>query len=236
MKMVGFWGVRGGVGTTSMVAMASDALHRAGQSVLMIDLNSADVLRLHFNVEYTDKAGWAHAQQTKEKWDQQIVEIAERLWLLPFGRFGVPHHAMHTASQNLSWLTEITDLNTRPQWVLLDMPAQVSSHPVVNPMLDMNLMVASADMGCHILLSQQTVQTGTRLLVNMLDPSRELCNDLMLEWTALYPDVMLPIIVNRDESVHEALAMKSPVTQCFPTSFAAHDARALAAWLNLNVG
>src|SRR5690625_4158462 len=48
-------GLRGGVGTTSMVALLEDALWAHGEAVLVVDLNPADVLRLHFNIPYEEK-------------------------------------------------------------------------------------------------------------------------------------------------------------------------------------
>lgn len=235
MKTVGFWGLRGGVGTTSIVAMVADALQRAGQSVLMIDLNPDDALRLHFNVPYADTTGWAHANLASEPWNQHIFEITDNLFLLPYGRLGLSSPSKPLDPAQLSWLSEVSRLRPCPQWILLDMPGEALQHPVISQVLDMNLMVACVDAGCHILLSQQTIHKGTRLLANMQDPSRTLCNDLLLEWTRQYQNVMVPVILNRDESVQESLALKSPVTQAYPTSSAAQDAHSLATWLNLHV-
>lgn len=234
MKAVGFWGLRGGVGTTSVVAMVADALQRAGQSVLMIDLNPSDALRLHFNVPYADSTGWAHAHLTSEPWNQHVFEITENLFLLPYGRCGVPDHLRQVDPAQLSWLTELSKLKSSPQWILLDMPCTALQHPVISQVLDMNLMVTCVDAGCHVLLSQRTTHKGTRLVANMQDPSRTLCNDLLLEWTSQYHNLMVPVIINRDESVHESLALKSPVTQAFPASSAAQDAHSLATWLSLH--
>ncbi|QEY57671.1 AAA family ATPase [Pseudomonas sp. C27(2019)] len=43
-------GLRGGVGATSIAAMLADALSLMGESVLLIDLNPSDLLRLYFNI------------------------------------------------------------------------------------------------------------------------------------------------------------------------------------------
>ena len=236
MKTVGFSGVRGGVGTTSMTAMVSDALHRAGHSVMMIDLNASDALRLHFDVAYENKRGWAFAQQLEEQWNQHIIHLADRLQLLPFGRNGAPERAKLCIFEDLAWLRGISDLSTRPDWVLLDMPVNFLPNSIVSPMLDLNLLITSVDMGCHVLLTQYDFHPGTRLLVNLQDPSRVLCHDLLLEWSEQYADRLVPAVVDRDESVHEALALKSPVTQSFPNSSAAQQAQVIATWLNAYQG
>lgn len=234
--MVAFHGLRGGVGTTSLVAMVSDALHRTGQSVLMIDLNSDDTLRLHFNVPLYDSTGWAHAQFLDQPWNEHLLKITENFFILPFGRFGLPEELRHTYPEKLFWLNQVVKLKSPPQWVLLDIPGELVKNPVIRQLLDLKVMVASVDMSCHVLLFQEELDKSTRLLVNKQDPSRELCNDLLLEWKSSYQSQMVPVIIARDESVHEALALKSPVTQTFPGSIAAQQAYSLATWLALHMG
>jgi len=73
------WGIRGGVGNTSVVAMLGDALHQQGESVLMVDLNSTDMLRLHFNVPYSDPHGWAAARLKGTPWQEQAFSLVRRL-------------------------------------------------------------------------------------------------------------------------------------------------------------
>lgn len=234
--MVAISGLRGGVGNTSVVAMVADALQRNGQSVLMIDLNPDDTLRLHFNVPLYDSTGWAHAQLLDQPWNEHLLKITENLFILPFGRFGIPDELRHTNPEKLFWLNQVVKLKSPTQWVLLDIPSELVIHPVISQLVDLKVTVASVDMGCHVLLFQEELDKNTRLLVNKQDPSRELCNDLLLEWKSSLQRQMVPVIITRDESVHEALALKSPVTQAFPGSIAAQQAYSLATWLSLHLG
>lgn len=236
LKAVGIHGLREGVGATSVVAMVADALQRNGQSVLMIDLNPEDILRLHFNVPLRDSTGWAHAQLLNEPWNEHVLEITEHLYLLPFGRFGVKDQLRHTYPKDMFWLTQLANVKPLPHWVLFDMPQKLLDHPIISQLLDLNLMIASVDMDCHVLLLQTELQKNTRLLINKQDATRDLCKDLLLEWQRKYRDQMLPVILTRDESVHEAFALKSPVTQAFPTCIAALEANAMANWLTLHMG
>lgn len=238
MRRVGIWGLRGGVGTTSIVAMVGDALHQMGSSVLLVDLNPSDTLRLQFNVPYADTTGWAHALASDEPWYEHAFQVEQRMHLLPYGRRGLPIAPDQERSPGLpatlGWIQEIARLKDAPDWVLFDTPQDLRQHPELASLLHVDLMVASVDAGCHILLSQTALTRSTRIIANQHDPSRTLCNDILVDWTGRHQG-MLPVIIGRDESIHEALALKSPVTRAFPGSSASQDAHTLATWLHLHL-
>jgi len=237
MKIVGFQGIRGGTGTTSMVSMVADALYTNGQSVLMIDLSPSDMLKLHFNVPYLDQAGWAYASALVEPWHAHAYEIAQGLTLIPYGRKGVEDHYRELARSHdpvsLSWLSQLRQVTPAPDWVLLDLPHTLPVSDDWYPVLDLHLLVTSVDVACHTLLTQYLFQNKTRILANMQDPSRLLSNDLIVEWEMRFQDLLTPMMIQRDESVHEALALKTPVTKAFPGSKASLDAHSLASWLQI---
>lgn len=243
MRMIGFRGVRGGVGTTSVVAMVAQALHQSGQRVLMVDLNPSDMLRLHFNVRFEETAGWASAGINGQAWNEQAFQIDDGLTLLPFGRFGCPQAhdpalddtSLMGAVTDLQWLDELTRLRKQPDWILLDVAHDWPASGVLNTLTDLQVLIASVDAGCHIRLCQHRFRKGWRLLANMQDPSRDLCNDLLTDWTGRFHEMLLPVVISRDESIHEALAMKTCVGRAFPQSSGSGDAKALATWLQLHV-
>ncbi|AWB34822.1 cellulose biosynthesis protein BcsQ [Orrella marina] len=239
MRAIGIQGLRGGVGTTSMVAMLADALLDSGQRVLVIDLNTSDMLRLHFNVSFEDPTGWAHGQQIGESWNEHAFEITQGLTLIPFGRFGLIDHdlSLQATAQtgSLNWLKDLVRLQPSPDWILIGVPCHLATQEALETVLDLRIVVASVDVACHILLAQTSWPARARLLANMQDPSRDLPNDLIVDWTARYHDRLLPVTVKRDECVHEALALMTPVTRAFPDCSASLDAQSLATWLQLHV-
>ena len=58
MAVLGLQGVRGGVGTTSVTAALAWSLQVLGESVLVIDACSDNLLRMSFNVDFTHENGW----------------------------------------------------------------------------------------------------------------------------------------------------------------------------------
>lgn len=233
MKVISSWGLRGGVGNTSMLAMLGDALHAMGEPVLLIDLNRSDMLRLHFNIPFSDRHGWAAASLARLPWHEQAYFLEEGLWLLPYGRDarqGGGSHKDLPEDPDAFWCSALGRLAERFSWVLFDLPSGGGEFPLLRKRSDLDLLVATADAGCHVLLAQTQFAPETRMFVSAFDPSRPLSRDLLLDWRHRYGSRLLPVLMHRDEAVHEALAKKTNAYARFPDSAAAGDARALATW------
>ena len=231
MTTICSWGIRGGVGNTSVVAMLGDALHQQGESVLMVDLNSTDMLRLHFNVPYSDPHGWAAARLKGTPWQEQAFSLDAGLWLLPYGMHGLPS-ACESHSQQADnddfWCGALQALRTEFSWVLFDLPPAGRQYAGLRAQADHDLLVVSTDAGCHILLASADPPENARIFVNIHDPARQLSNHLLLDWRQRYGERLLPTLLHRDEAVNAALAHKTTATRRFPDSTAADDMRALA--------
>ena len=228
MKVISAWGLRGGVGNTSVLAMLGDALHAMGERVLLVDLNRSDMLRLHFNIPSSDRHGWAAARLAQRPWNEQAYFLEEGLWVLPHG--GDARHGGPPPDADAFWCSAVDRLAARFSWVLLDLPAGGGEFPRLRARSDLDLLVSTADAGCHVLLAQAGLAPATRMFVSAFDPSRQLCRDLLLDWRHRYGPRLLPVLMHKDEAVHEALAQKTNAHARFPDSAAAGDARALATW------
>ncbi|SAC49196.1 cellulose synthase operon protein YhjQ [Enterobacter hormaechei] len=68
MAVLGLQGVRGGVGTTSVTAALAWSLQVLGESVLVIDACSDNLLRMLFNVDFTHENGWGRALLDDKDW------------------------------------------------------------------------------------------------------------------------------------------------------------------------
>lgn len=62
MAVIALQGLRGGVGTTSITAALAWGLQQLGESVLVIDMTPANLLRMHFNTDFAHSQGWARAE------------------------------------------------------------------------------------------------------------------------------------------------------------------------------
>ncbi len=232
MKLILFSGVRGGVGTTSMVAMLADALCGFGQRVLAADLNGADMLRLHFNVPYDDPHGWL-AAPSPQQCLQEVFQVTPGLCLAPCGARGrLPDgDAVVAAAAEPFWLAAMDVLATDFDWLVLDCPVpRRSALDQLRARSTYDICVAWPDAAAHVLLMQQGLVAASRLLINGLNPAHQLSADVALDWRCRWDDRVLPVWVHEDEGLHESLAHKTPVTRYRRDAAASYAARSLALW------
>ncbi|CNG61253.1 cellulose synthase [Yersinia enterocolitica] len=57
MPVLALQGIRGGIGTTSVIAALAWALQQLDESVLVIDFSPDNLLRLHFNMHFEQSRG-----------------------------------------------------------------------------------------------------------------------------------------------------------------------------------
>nr|CBX72322.1 hypothetical protein YEW_LO49410 [Yersinia enterocolitica W22703] len=80
MPVLALQGIRGGIGTTSVIAALAWALQQLDESVLVIDFSPDNLLRLHFNMHFEQSRGWARAEVDGEGWQQGRCAIP-RNWI-----------------------------------------------------------------------------------------------------------------------------------------------------------
>lgn len=236
MTVLAVSGIRGGVGTTSLVAALGFALHLLQQRVLMVDLNPRNQLRLHYNLALDESYGWANAEHgVDEAWSEALLQVVERLCLLPFGQLdsaALNALALRQQAQPHIWSQRLQTLQAHFDWILLDMPATLPGGQAPLPLLPesvMRIRVLETDAACHAMLSTEGVGDDY-LLVNRFDPISQLQRDLLLLWGERQAH-LIPQVIHRDEAMASALAWKSPVGYYAPDSLASRDVRSLATWL-----
>ncbi|QCI11588.1 cellulose synthase operon protein YhjQ [Pseudomonas putida] len=233
MTVLALSGVRGGVGTTSLVAALGFALRRLGQRVLLLDLCPQNLLRLHCNHALQATEGWARAECDGQLWSEPLLQVADELYLLPHGRLEAAELGQmgqaHGAGAAL-WPQRLGQLRRHFDWLLLDLPAAVPglAMPGLGGEVEY-LRVLEADAACHALLSLDMAGQGT-LLLNRFDPISPLQRDLLLLWRERFGARLAPQVVHRDEAMAGALAWKSPLGHYAGDSLAARDVGSLATW------
>lgn len=231
MNLMTLTGVRGGCGTTTITGMLGDALHALDQRVLLVDLNASDLLRLHFDVPYADGHGWV-ASPFPSDWRQQAFQLDDHLTLVPFGRKAIEESGVsHLLRGDDFWLQVLPDLDRDFDWALFDCPPYPNRlAPALRFRSTLDVLVARPDIAAHVLLAQIGLEATSHLLVNDFDPGRPLACDVVLDWHCRYGARVLTQPIYRDESLHEALAYKKPVTRYLPDAAASQAARTLAQW------
>lgn len=231
MTVVALSGIRGGVGTTSLVAALGFALHGLQQRVLMVDLNPRNLLRLHYNLALDAHQGWAtDAHDANSDWSEALQHVLEHLYLLPHGQ---PNGAaLDQGDLSQLWSQRLPALQAHFDWILLDLPSTLpGGQPALAQLPDsvMRIRVLEADAACHALLCTEGAG-DEHLLVNRFDPISQLQRDLMLLWGERQAR-LIPQVVHRDEAMAGALAWKSPVGYYAPDSLATRNLGSLATWL-----
>ncbi|MFD2192358.1 cellulose biosynthesis protein BcsQ [Pistricoccus aurantiacus] len=227
MKVVALQGLHGGTGTSGIVAALAAALVQTGQTVLCIDLDPRNLLRLYFNHQWRDRRGWAQAVAAGQDWHEGAFTLGAGLDFLPYGETEPRGRtaAFHDWRQRLAILEDSVY-----GWILLDIP-QGGATEDVRHTADIHLRVAQADPICHALLAAGALGNDDCLLINRFLPSSTLQKDLHELWQAHYPDRLVPRVVHQDEAMFEALAHKRSVVAYRPQSLAAQDIQCLATWL-----
>jgi len=232
-------GLRGGAGTTSLAAMLSDSLCQLEQTVLAIDLNPSDLLRLHFNIDYGAVNGWAYSTYKEQPWAEHIYKIASGLWVLPYGYQGLRLQNNAPPTSELAeqfWRGEageglIQHGKNKLDWIIIDAPICCDNYlNYLAPNRYQHFLVAPADIAAHILLGQQTLAHNRKIVINQRDPTNQLSESIVLDWMLRYEAQILPIHFPKDNHIQEALAHKMPASRYFPDSEAAKTAKSLAIW------
>ncbi|WP_162540844.1 cellulose synthase operon protein YhjQ/BcsQ, partial [Aeromonas caviae] len=68
MKVIALQGIRGGVGTTAIVAGLAQAAHEQGARVLAVDLCPDNQLGIHLGLPHDDPGGWSRLTQPAREW------------------------------------------------------------------------------------------------------------------------------------------------------------------------
>lgn len=212
MITVALQGIRGGVGTTSIVAGLALAAWEQGARVLAVDLCHDNLLGIHLGLPHDDTRGWSRLADPAREWHSALSAYESGLDLLP-------HGGQQEASAG-GWLQAIEGYDL----VLLDLPP--GSRPAAASRL---LTVVNADANCHVRLYRHTWAANEQLLVTQFNSRRALQQDLLDLWVA----AGLPQLtqrLHRDEAMAEAMAAKQPVGRYAPTSLIAHELNSLALW------
>jgi cellulose synthase operon protein YhjQ len=231
MTALSLRGLRGGVGTSSLLAATGQALHRLGERVLLVDMCPENLLRLHFNVDVSEPGGWARAMIDGVAWNTQAWDVEPGLSVLPYGRLKLEEQdqiEQRLLSEPILWDRRQASLAEHFDWILFDVPLRLPGHAHIGPCA-LRLRIVEADAACHVLM-QQDEASGEHLLINRFDPVSQLQRDLLLIWSKQYGARLLPLTVHLDEAMREALAFKKPVGAYAESSLAAQDVLSLATW------
>jgi cellulose synthase operon protein YhjQ len=244
MPLIAFTSPKGGVGKTTIAAHMAAILRTRGHSVLAIDLDPQNVLRLHLGLSMRDDVGFMSSLgQRSLPWRSSMVETPSGVDLLPYGSVD-PRRAMELNSRLFAepelLAAPLRDILELPGlMVILDTPPGPSpALEALMPLIDLICLVLLADAGSAALLpvvaGGRTFGRGTLagrtadrvgVIMNQVDFGQAL-GEAVMECAINALGSRLLGAVCRDEALAEALASKHLLTT--PHDGAADDLQVLA--------
>jgi cellulose synthase operon protein YhjQ len=237
---------KGGVGKTTLSANLAHLLARPGRSVVALDLDPQNSLRLHFGMPVSAPEGFAAELPARPSWRAALREAPSGTLLLPHGALG-----LRGALDNAVELHRNPDLLAAPVremlvdpdvLVVADMPPGPSpALAILAPLANLTAVVLRseaisaamlADIEAGRFLGHGTLKAlvsgRLQFLLNDVDlrdgPSR-----LAAEAVARHLGSRLLGAVSRDEAIGAALASQRLLGESNPASRALRDLRDVAA-------
>ena len=229
MKRIFFSGLKGGLGTTSVIANLATLLAQSERAVVCIDLDNKNELALHLGHPWQDLSGWSNCiSQDNDEWLNNFFENEDGVCYLPFGNnIDAPVQKLVNTTKNLD-LTPST-------WLLIDCPSGTQYKDLSLQQDDLFLQLIQCDAACYSLLSRQAGhQLNHFYLINNFNAQSALETDIYQLWRANLKG-LAPFFIHTDEAVKEALAYKNVLINSAPYSVVKEDYQALASWLTIKL-
>ncbi len=215
MPLVLVQGLRGGVGTTSLVANIAISLAQSGLPVTVLDMAARSTMALHFGLNPTDRlppledAGSndlaVHGVTLRDAYT--IADRGDMTYGLASGEISFADDVLY-----------IADVGS----------ADMGLFEQLRPYAALDLLVLAPSGECLVALPEALENAGpnTHFVLNKADDTRKLARHAAVFAHELLGDNLLAT-VRSDEAVAESAAMIHPLVRHAPVSAALHDVSAL---------
>lgn len=227
MNRVFFRGIKGGTGTTSIVANIATLLAQSKHNVLCIDLDPKNELCLHLGHHWHDQIGWSNKiNDSNSQWTDVAFVNEDSVKYVPYGSETTNSFSLNTLLNQSKRLS--SEANS---WLFFDVPSYISLDELPLDENDIVINTVTCDPSCYSQIKKGNFGENTYFLINRFNASNPLELDIYQIWRANLAQ-LAPFFMHFDSAVPEALAAKNVLINCFPLSVVKEDFHALASWLN----
>ena len=214
--------------------------------MLLVDLDSQNAARLHHQMPLSDGAGLAAQSLLGQPWANAAFRGPFGVDCLPFGTL-TDHDRRNFEQQlhaNPHWLREhLSALGLTPDSIVIvdTAPGGTPYLPQALQASDVSICVLLPDAASFVTLPSMAqwfaeAAVGNPALqgyylLNRMNSARILCRDVANALTRDLGERLLPVEINFDSAVEEALASQCPILKYAPESPASRDFAALADWV-----
>lgn len=242
MKLLAIESLVGGAGATTLTANLAAALRQGEQRVAVIDCCAQNHLAAHFGQPLTETMGvFTHTEAPESTLESAFI-AASGVLVAPYGSATESAQSITAQHQQRfeQLLQELQELSKpRVDWVLLNLPTGFSFAPnVMLPNAASCLLVLEPEPRCYMNLQRWQARQGRpeqlryRAIMNKVAPHLELPRDIFdLCQAELDPEWLLPLYINRDQHIPEALATQQLLFEYTLGAQGNADFAELAAWL-----
>jgi cellulose synthase operon protein YhjQ len=224
-------GIKGGTGSTSVVANLACALKKADVDVIAIDLDAKSDLSLHFGLPWDNTFGWSNADNFAAALSY-FYQDDDGVVFLPYGTMSKHENDIINVINNCQQL----DCKATT-WLLFDCPAHLDLASIPLQPNDIVLELINCDAVCHSLIYKRLLNLKGAsscwkhyFLINKYNSASTLEFDLFSLWQSTLP-LMASFFINHDEAIKESTAARNVAVNCAPLSIANDDFETLVGWL-----
>lgn len=248
MVILSIVSAKGGVGKTTITANMATALAQ-GRSVMAVDLDPQNALRLHLGVPVEEIDGVGRATLEQRIWNTCLFRATAGPYVLPYGnlnesdRDAFEVHLSNDPDWLVRGLQQGLGLGTQDLVVIDTPPGPSLYQQQALRAANFVIVVVHADPASYATLPamesilhqychQRTDFFGSAYLMNNVVTSSPLARDVVRVIRSELGTRVIPNLIHQDEAVKEALAFDQLVLQYAPHSEAANDIAQTAAWLS----
>jgi cellulose synthase operon protein YhjQ len=244
MNTVALVSTAGGAGRTTLAAALSVLLARRGRPVAAVDLDPQNMLGAHLGLNTFARVGFGHAMAGQvEPWRGNTWRNGDGVLFAPHGETTLAERTAY--EQRLAaeprWIADaLAEVELPPRGVVLLDTARFPSQQAAAAVRAADLVLcatppepAACATLARCLPSLRSAGTAIKVVVNRLNPAREMQRDALALLRAVAGDALeLAHRVHFDAAVPEALARGGWIFDDAPHSQASHDLHGLANWLD----